>query len=168
MRLLHLYLAAHLFLEAKFHQAGDYFLRGKIDPRLLVRLYPTFRGKIIGSAEEVEVFEGLRDVLSEMRTVDETSASCLARPHSLTECAVVELKIKRSDSLDITTKSQTNVEASESWIQLYEEAKSMLTDILRRTRASRRKGGGSRGIDSRKIDIVSRLESEGCLSLICF
>ncbi len=56
-----------------FEKAGDYFLRGKIDPRLLVRLYTTFRGKIIGSAEEVEVYEGLKDVLSAMRSVEEIS-----------------------------------------------------------------------------------------------
>jgi hypothetical protein len=30
----------------------------------------------------------------------------------------------------------------------------MLTEILRKTRQSRRKGGGGRGVDSRKIDIV--------------
>lgn len=37
---------------------------------------------------------------------------------------------------------------------LSEAATSMLTDILRKTRLSRRKGGGSRGADSWKIDIV--------------
>jgi len=30
----------------------------------------------------------------------------------------------------------------------------MLIEVLRKTRQSRRKGGGSRGVDSRKIDIV--------------
>ena len=73
LRFLHLFLAGHLFLEAFFEKAGDYFTRGKIDPRLLVRLYPTFRGKIIGSAEEVEVYEGLRELFTAMPAVEETS-----------------------------------------------------------------------------------------------
>jgi hypothetical protein len=30
----------------------------------------------------------------------------------------------------------------------------MLVEVLRKTRQSRRKGGGARGVDSRKIDIV--------------
>jgi hypothetical protein len=60
--LLHLNLACHLFIEAMFERAGDYFVRGKVDPRLLVRAFPAFRGKLIGSAEEVEVYEGLREI----------------------------------------------------------------------------------------------------------
>ena len=74
MRYLHLYLACHLLLEAKFEKAGEYFHRGKVDPRLIVRLFPVLRGKVIGSAEEVEVYEGLRVVLEEMPTVDEISS----------------------------------------------------------------------------------------------
>lgn len=38
---------------------------------------------------------------------------------------------------------------------LLEGAKAMLTEFLRKTRQSRRKGGGSRGMDSRKLDMVS-------------
>lgn len=60
-------------METTFDKAGEYFVRGKVDPRLLVRLFPTLRGKIIGSAEEVEVYEGLRVTLSEMPTIDEIS-----------------------------------------------------------------------------------------------
>lgn len=37
---------------------------------------------------------------------------------------------------------------------LLESAKAMLSEFLRRTRHSRRKGGGSRGVDSRKLDMV--------------
>jgi hypothetical protein len=73
LRLLHLFLASHLFLEAVFEKAGDYFSRGKIDPRLVVRLYTTFRGKVLGSAEEVEVYEGLKEIFSEMPTLDGAS-----------------------------------------------------------------------------------------------
>lgn len=35
------------------------------------------------------------------------------------------------------------------------EATTMLIEFLRKTRTSRRKGGGSRGVDSRKLDMVS-------------
>lgn len=35
-----------------------------------------------------------------------------------------------------------------------ESATGMLGEVLRKTRLSRRKGGGGRGLDSRKIDIV--------------
>lgn len=38
---------------------------------------------------------------------------------------------------------------------LLASASTMLTDFLRKTRVARRKGGGARGVDSRKIDIVS-------------
>jgi len=76
MRFLHLFLACHLFLEAMFEKAGDYFNRGKIDPRLLVRLYPTFRGKTIGSAEEVEVYEGLKEIFTNTSAIEDNSASC--------------------------------------------------------------------------------------------
>ena len=60
-------------LETMFEKAGEYFLRGKIDPRLLVRVFPIFRGKVIGSAEEVEVYEGLRQVLIDMPPIDKIS-----------------------------------------------------------------------------------------------
>jgi hypothetical protein len=40
---------------------------------------------------------------------------------------------------------------------MMDNAKAMLTEVLRKTRTSRRKGGGARGVDSRKIDIVSGL-----------
>jgi hypothetical protein len=40
-------------------------------------------------------------------------------------------------------------------VQLLEEANAMLAEFLRKTRTLRRKGGGSRGLDSRKLDMVS-------------
>jgi hypothetical protein len=36
------------------------------------------------------------------------------------------------------------------------EANEMLAEFLRKTRTLRRKGGGSRGLDSRKLDMVSQ------------
>jgi hypothetical protein len=72
---LHLFLAFHLFVEAMFERAGDYFLRGKVEPRLIVRAFPAFRGKIIGSAEEVDVYKGLTGVLADMPDVDAIGTS---------------------------------------------------------------------------------------------
>jgi hypothetical protein len=39
-------------------------------------------------------------------------------------------------------------------IRLEKEAMTMLSDFLGKTRTLRRKGGGSRGLDSRKLDMV--------------
>ncbi|ORY34108.1 hypothetical protein BCR39DRAFT_518520 [Naematelia encephala] len=138
LRLMHLLLACHLMLETMFEKAGDYFIRGKIDPRVLVRLYSKYRGKVIGSAEEVEVFEGLRAVLEEMPSVDEIIAN----------------SIKRNYSPHLEPSSEQSPEAVELRRAMTDEATAMLTDFLRKTRQSRRKGGGSRGLNSRKLDTV--------------
>ena len=71
MRFLHLLVASHLMSRGSFTKAGDYFAKGKIDPRILVRSFPDLRGKLIGSAEEVEVYQGLKDVLSNMATIED-------------------------------------------------------------------------------------------------
>ncbi|RSH83741.1 hypothetical protein EHS25_005356 [Saitozyma podzolica] len=138
LRLLHLYLACHLFIEAMFERAGDYFVRGKVDPRLLVRAFPAFRGKLIGSAEEVEVYEGLREILADMPTVD----------------SLISSSIKRNYSPHVQPDSESAPETQELRDAMMDNAKAMLTEVLRKTRTSRRKGGGARGVDSRKIDIV--------------
>jgi hypothetical protein len=67
----HLLVASHLMSRGIFTKAGDYFAKGKIDPRILVRSFPTLRGKLIGSAEEVEVYQGLKDVLSSMPSIED-------------------------------------------------------------------------------------------------
>ncbi|KAL1413618.1 hypothetical protein Q8F55_001393 [Vanrija albida] len=133
MRLLHLYLACQLLLDTVFERAGDYLLRGKIDPRLIVRLYPAYRGKLIGTAEEVEVFDGLKPIFENMGTIEETVADFLRRNYESNESP------PPNDELQLA---------------LLDNAQAMLGDFLRKTRASRRKGGQSRGLDSRKIDIV--------------
>ncbi|TXT15581.1 hypothetical protein VHUM_00084 [Vanrija humicola] len=133
MRLLHLYLACQLLLDTVFERAGDYLLRGKIDPRLIVRLYPAYRGKLIGTAEEVEVFDGIKPIFENMGTIEEIVADFLRRNYESNESP------PPNDELQLA---------------LLDNAQAMLGDFLRKTRTSRRKGGGSRGLDSRKIDIV--------------
>ena len=73
VRYLHAYLAGHLMAQGSFAKAGDYFVRAKVDPRLLVRIYASLRGKLIGSAEEVEVCRGLKDVLVSMPPLSDIS-----------------------------------------------------------------------------------------------
>jgi len=148
MRFLHLYLAYYLFTSAMFERAGDYFLRGKIDPRLIVRAFSSLRGKIIGSAEEVEIYQGLQTVLEEMPNIDDISKQVEG---GVTDGSVSG-GIKRIEA-------DGGPEMREA---LLDNAKAMLTDILRKTRQSRRKGGGARGIDSRKIDIVCTQTKCGC------
>lgn len=74
LRYLHTYLASHLMARGSFTKAGDYFSRAKVDPRILVRIYASLRGKLIGSAEEVEVCEGLKDVLVSTPPLSDISA----------------------------------------------------------------------------------------------
>lgn len=62
--------------------------------------------------------------------------------------------MKRNYSPHVSPSTSEAPETIELSKALYEDAKSMLTEILRKTRQSRRKGGGGRGVDSRKIDIV--------------
>ncbi|WVR07166.1 hypothetical protein IAU60_004207 [Kwoniella sp. DSM 27419] len=138
MRFMHLYLACHLFEEAMFDKATDYWIRAKVDPRLVVRCFTDLRGKLIGSEEEVESVEGLKQALEEMSSVDEIILSSL----------------KRNYSPHVQPTSASAPETSALRTAMVEEARDMLTEFLRRTRTSRRKGGGPRGVDSRKIDSV--------------
>ncbi|WVQ99304.1 hypothetical protein IAU59_006436 [Kwoniella sp. CBS 9459] len=138
MRYMHLYLAAHLLEEAMFDKAQDYWMRGKVDPRILVRCFKDLRGKVIGSEEEVDSYAGLQKVFEEMPSIEDIIAS----------------SIKRNYSPHVQPNSATAPETSVLRSAMQEEARDMLAECLRKTRTSRRKGGGSRGIDSRKIDIV--------------
>ncbi|WWC89446.1 uncharacterized protein L201_004370 [Kwoniella dendrophila CBS 6074] len=138
MKYLHLYLASYLFEEALFDKSLDYFIRAKIDPRLLVRCFSDLRGKLIGSEESIEVFEGVKEVLERMGGVHD----------------IISTSLKRNYSPHVQPNTATAPETSVLRVAMVEEAKDMLTEFLRKTRASRRKGGGARGVDSRKIDIV--------------
>ncbi|WVF71576.1 hypothetical protein IAT40_006384 [Kwoniella sp. CBS 6097] len=138
MRYMHLYLAAHLFEEAMFDKAQDYWIRGKVDPRILVRCFTELRGKVIGSEEEVDSYAGLQKLFEEMSSVE----------------GIISSSIKRNYSPHVQPNSATAPETNVLRSAMQDEARDMLAECLRKTRTSRRKGGGSRGIDSRKIDIV--------------
>jgi hypothetical protein len=168
---LHLYLALQLFANGLFERAGEYLTRGKIDPRLIVRSYTALRGKLLGSEEEVDIFDGLRDVLHEMPAVD-AIGEC-ASGH-FTDCAV-DATVKRNfvpqaendDDADESKKDSPADQAAEAIRgALSETANAMLEEFLTKTRHSRRKGGGSRGVDSRKIETVSRELTEADVKVI--
>jgi hypothetical protein len=59
---------------------------------------------------------------------------------------------KTAKASDTDTRSDDQVNQLKE--ALSESARAMLTEFLRKTRQSRRKGGGSRGADSRKLDMV--------------
>jgi hypothetical protein len=63
-----------------FERAGDYLVRGKIDARLIVRLFPGLRGKMIGSEEEVDIFQGLKGMLEDMDDVEDIGQLRISRP----------------------------------------------------------------------------------------
>ncbi|WVQ83199.1 hypothetical protein IAT38_005338 [Cryptococcus sp. DSM 104549] len=138
VRYMHLYIAAHLMAEAMFERAGDYWIKGKADPRLVVRSFSVLRGKVIGKEEEVEVYAGLKDVLMSMPSVED----------------IIATSIKRNYSPHVQPNSATAPETNVLRSAMEDEANHMLIEVLRRIRSSRRKGGGARGVDSRKIDIV--------------
>lgn len=136
-----------MLLETVFERAGDYLVRGKIDPRLVVRLFTKLRGKVIGTAEQVEVFEGIRPVLADMSTIDDISESSK-------NLFLAPSLMSVTDFINRHATSHTIAEKDELHAALYDSAKNMLTEFLSKTRTSRRNRGGARGIDSQKIDIV--------------
>ncbi|WRT66239.1 uncharacterized protein IL334_003192 [Kwoniella shivajii] len=138
MKYLNLYLATSLFEETLFDKSLDYLIKAKIDPRLIVRSFSDLRGKLIGSEETIDVFKGVKDILERINSVED----------------IISRSIRRNYSPHVQPNSATSPETSVLRKAMLEEAKDMLTEYLRRTRVSRRKGGGSRGVDSRKIDIV--------------
>jgi hypothetical protein len=133
-----------MLLETVFERAGDYFVRGKVDPRLVVRLFTKLRGKVIGTAEEVEVMEGVRPVFADMSSIDDISESKDV-VHELTPV---------TDFINRHAADHKQAEKDELHTALYDSALNMLTEFLSKTRTTRRSKAGSRGIDSLKIDIV--------------
>lgn len=73
IRYLSLVLASQLTLSASFEKAAEYWVKGKVDPRWVVRLFEGLRGKMIGSEEEGEIFSGLASAFMDMELVDALS-----------------------------------------------------------------------------------------------
>lgn len=138
IRYLSLVLASHLTLSASFEKAAEYWVKGKVDPRWVVRLFEGLRGKMIGSEEEGEIFSGLANTFMDMDLVDDSIAS----------------SIKRNYSPHLTPSTSLSPASTDLRQALENEANKMLAEVLSKIRGTRRKGGGARGLDSRKIDMV--------------
>ncbi|WVN88218.1 uncharacterized protein L203_103419 [Cryptococcus depauperatus CBS 7841] len=137
-RYLCLLLASHLTAAASFQKSIEYWIRAKVDPRWILRLYEKLRGKMIGRDEEGEVQHGLKELWEGMQSIEDT----------------ITTSIKRNYSPHLTPSSELSPASTDLREALEHEANLMLLEVLRRTRTSRKKGGGARGIDSRKIDAV--------------
>ncbi|EJU00542.1 hypothetical protein DACRYDRAFT_80745 [Dacryopinax primogenitus] len=57
--------------EAKFEKAGEELYRGRLDPRLLIRLWPDLRGGLINEEETIEVFSGIETPLAKLVNVEQ-------------------------------------------------------------------------------------------------
>ncbi|WVQ72620.1 hypothetical protein IAR50_002178 [Cryptococcus sp. DSM 104548] len=138
IRYLSSYLASYLTQDASFEKAGAFWLKGKVDPRWIVRLYEGLRGKVIGLEEEGEVWQGLTELWSGLASTDD----------------IIRASIKKNYSPHLPPSTSASPASADLRRALEQDANVMLLEILRRTRASRRKGGGIRGVDGRKIDVV--------------
>ncbi|OXG40487.1 hypothetical protein C360_00255 [Cryptococcus neoformans Bt15] len=138
IRYLSLVLASQLTLSASFEKAAEYWVKGKVDPRWVVRLFEGLRGKMIGSEEEGEIFSGLASAFMDMELVD----------------ALITSSIKRNYSPHLTPSTSLSPASTDLRQALENEANKMLAEVLSKIRVNRRKGGGARGLDSRKIDMV--------------
>lgn len=64
-------LGFHHLLATRFEAAQTCFTRGRLDPRLLVRLYPDIRGHLIDADDETMVFAGIEDEVRSRRSIDD-------------------------------------------------------------------------------------------------
>ncbi|KZO91651.1 hypothetical protein CALVIDRAFT_340720 [Calocera viscosa TUFC12733] len=56
--------------ETKFKRAGEELYQGRMDPRLLIRLWPEFRGGLIGEGDKIDVFAGVEEQLDKLVSVE--------------------------------------------------------------------------------------------------
>ena len=59
----------------RFQDAGNLFLKGDLDPLLLIRLFPDLRGGMITTTDEIDVYAGIADDIRTMNSIDEIGES---------------------------------------------------------------------------------------------
>jgi hypothetical protein len=73
-----------------FEDAGKYFFRGDIDPRLLVGYYPELRGSLLNVTDSINIFAGVEEYMPHESSVDDISkyhfADCRALPIFFSIC----------------------------------------------------------------------------------
>ncbi|KZT59571.1 hypothetical protein CALCODRAFT_493514 [Calocera cornea HHB12733] len=57
--------------ETKFQRAGEELYQGRLDPRLLIRLWPDLRGGLVGEEDQIDVFSGVKEQLEELVSIEQ-------------------------------------------------------------------------------------------------
>lgn len=58
-----------------FDDAGEYIFHSRLDPRILIRLFPDLAGKLIRESDAVNVFAGMERDLRPGETISDISES---------------------------------------------------------------------------------------------
>lgn len=66
-------LALKCIQETMFDDAAEYFFHSRLDPRILIRLFPDLRGELIRPGEAVNVFKGIEEQLRHSESIDDIS-----------------------------------------------------------------------------------------------
>lgn len=141
LRLVWTRLALAYFADAMFDEAGQLFLKAKVDPRVVIRLFPG-----LVESGELTVWQGFAKDAVETPNVEEA----------------VERRLKQ-------VYSESSDESEELKRQMTNLARTMLVDFLRKTRLTKRKPDPPRdtAIDTCLAKLLaSRGESEELLALL--
>lgn len=66
-------LALKCIHETMFDDAAEYFFHSRLDPRILIRLFPDLRGALIREADAVNIFAGIEPQLRLANTIQDIS-----------------------------------------------------------------------------------------------
>jgi hypothetical protein len=69
-------LALKSIQETMFADAGEYLFHSRLDPRILIRLFPDLRGGLIRENDAVNIFAGIESHLRRADTIQDISTSC--------------------------------------------------------------------------------------------
>lgn len=61
--------------ETRFDDAGRHFFAGHLDPRVLIRLYPSLCGSLFDGDESIDVFSGVVEHMPPEDSIDDISES---------------------------------------------------------------------------------------------
>ncbi|KAF8320486.1 hypothetical protein DL93DRAFT_2052874 [Clavulina sp. PMI_390] len=117
-------LAVKCIYETMFDDAAEYFFQSRLDPRILIRLFPDLRGTLLREGDMVNVFRGIEEHLKHAETIDDIIMANLVRNYS-----------------PIKPNVQTAPPTVELNKILQESARVMLMRYLRLVRDARRDSG---------------------------
>ncbi len=149
-----------------FEEAGSYFTRAKIDPRLVIRLFPKLVGNSIQKDDMVSIWKGYHEDVNQVMDVDDISEQ--KRSYSSANNSLIMRNFVRSVERKISQiygsdrETHELAETQELTNQLMEHASAMLLDFLRKSRTSRRKSQRGKA-PMEKIDIVSDFSTKAAV-----